>query len=114
MLSEAHGMDPSGSRKDDTDVDLHITESRQWLGGSPVMHRDRLTRDSLLHRHRNTLLRCPRRPPTDPRPTADSQLERPARRGASQALKRTFELLAGFRGMQGMRQPINPVLGGYT
>ena len=96
MLSAAHGTDPSESRKDDTDVDLDITESRQWLGGSPVMHRDRLTRDSLLHRRsEQPSSDALGGPPTDPRPTADSQLERPARRRASQALKapsRTFEL----------------------
>ena len=53
---------PPKAAKDDTDVDLDIAESRQWLGGSPVMHRDRLTRDPLLHRRRTTLLRRPRRP----------------------------------------------------
>jgi hypothetical protein len=28
-------------------MSIHIAESRQWLGGSPVMHRNRLTSDSL-------------------------------------------------------------------
>ena len=49
----------------------HIAESRQWLGGSPVMHRNRLTRDSLLRRCRNHPPPAPtRRTPTDPRPSA--------------------------------------------
>ena len=56
MLSAAHGMDPSGSRRRHGRRS-HIAESRHWLGGSPVMHRDRLTRDPSSIRRRTTLLR---------------------------------------------------------
>ena len=55
MHSAAKRIDPPEVAA--TRTSNHIAERRQWLGGFPVMHRNRLTRDSLLQGRRTTLLR---------------------------------------------------------
>src|SRR3954467_5598504 len=95
---------PPEAATDDKDVDLHIAESRDGSAALPSCIKGSFDPRSLLHRYRNSLLRCPRWRPTDPRPPPTPNLRGPPGGGP---LRRLIAPSSWQRGFWGWNECVN-------